>query len=274
PPAGPPVAEPVTEEGKERTEQAGWSLARFAVVYDVDRPHGRIGLVWAAVTVAAVFGGKVPLAAWLGVAAVVGASQTAAARRALEQRPPPRLAALVAAGLPVAALFSGMHLVGAVAAGLGAALLARTFVSDEAAARDLSVALLIGLTTGTAAASVVATRELGMSPTFFLLACTAVYDVGAYLIGTGAGAHWEGPVAGMVGIMPVAILAGILLVPPFPGGAPILLGALAVVLAPLGTLVATALAGDRELDVPGLRRLDSLVLLGPMWAWAATRFLA
>ncbi|HEX2193206.1 MAG TPA: phosphatidate cytidylyltransferase, partial [Acidimicrobiales bacterium] len=270
-----PVDEGVKEEagkGKKR-ETAARTLSRFAVVYDVNRPHGRIGLAWAAVTVAAVFGGKLSLAAWFGLTAFVGASQTAAARRALEERPPPWLAALTAVGPPVAALYGGMNMVGAVAAGLGAAVLARTLVPNAAIARDLSLALLIGIAAGTAAGSVVVTRELGVNPTFFLLACTAIYDVGAYLIGTGAGADWEGPVAGMVGIMPVAILGSVLLVPPFPGSGPILLGALAVVLTPLGPLVATALVGGRELDAPGLRRLDSLILLGPMWAFAATRLL-
>jgi hypothetical protein len=176
-------------------------------------------------------------------------------------------------GPPIAALFSGTHLFGAVVGGLGLALLVRTFSPHGGLARDVAMALLIGVATGTAAASVVATRDLGMNPTFFLLACTAVYDVGAYLIGTGAAAAWEGPAAGMVGIVPVSVLASVLLVPPFPGGGPILLGFLAVALVPLGPLLATALVGDRELDAPGLRRLDSLLLLGPTWAWAATRLI-
>jgi CDP-diglyceride synthetase len=150
-------------------------------------------------------------------------------------------------------------------------LLVRTLAPEGGLALEIALALLIGVAAGTAAASVVATRELGMNPTFFLLACVAVYDVGAYLIGTGAGAAWEGPAAGMVGILPVTILGSVLLVPPFPPGGPILLGFLAVALAPLGPLLATALVGDRQLDAPGLRRLDSLLLLGPMWAWAATR---
>jgi CDP-diglyceride synthetase len=277
-----PEAPPVTEQEPEKVDAPrpaqdararGWSLARFAVVYDVDRPHGRIGLAWAAVTVAAVFAGKEALAAWLGLTAFVGASQTAAARRALDERPPPWLAALTALGPPVAAVFGGMQLVGAVLTGLALAFLVRTFTPPASPLRDVSTALLVGVATGTAAGSVVVTRELGMNPAFFLLACAAVYDVGAYLIGTGAGAAWEGPAAGMVGIVPVSILASVLLVPPFPAGGPLLLGFLAVVLVPFGPLLATALVGDRELDAPGLRRLDSLLLLGPMWAWAATRLI-
>ena len=275
-PEAPPAAEDEPAKVEAQPARKGardWSLARFAVVYDVDRPHGRIGLAWAAVTVAAVVAGKVWLAAWLGVTAFVGASQTAAARRALDERPPPWLAALTALGPPVAALYGGLELFGAVVLGLALALALRALAPAGSAARDVSMAILLGVATGTAAASVVATRELGMNPAFFLLACAAVYDVGAYLIGTGAGAAWEGPAAGMVGIVPVSILGSVLLVPPFPAGGPILLGFLAVALVPLGPLLATALVGDRDLDAPGLRRLDSLLLVGPMWAWAATRLL-
>jgi hypothetical protein len=153
------------------------------------------------------------------------------------------------------------------------ALLARTLVPRARLALDVSTALGIGVANGLAAAAVVVTRGLGVDATLFLIACAAVYDAGAYLVGTGASAVWEGPVAGMVALIPVSVLAGVLLVPPFPPGSPIVLGALAAVLAPLGPLVATALLGRREFDAPGLRRLDSLLLLAPMWAWAATRYL-
>jgi hypothetical protein len=43
------------------------------------------------------------------------------------------------------------------------------------------------------------------------------------------------------------------------------------VLAPLGPAVASLVVGDRRVPVRALRRLDSLVLLGPIWAIAASR---
>ena len=66
------------------------------------------------------------------------------------------------------------------------------------------------------------------------------------------------------------LIGAIILSPPFPSGTPLALGVLAGVLAPAGPLVGTALVGSRDADAPGLRRLDSLILLGPAWAWWAT----
>jgi hypothetical protein len=35
----------------------------------------------------------------------------------------------------------------------------------------------------------------------------------------------------------------------------------------------SALLGDRAAHAPALRRLDSLLLVGPLWAWWAATFL-
>ena len=44
-------------------------------------------------------------------------------------------------------------------------------------------------------------------------------------------------------------------------------------LCPLGPVAASALMGDRATPVPALRRLDSLLLVGPLWAFAAAALL-
>jgi hypothetical protein len=58
-------------------------------------------------------------------------------------------------------------------------------------------------------------------------------------------------------------------VPSFGGGGPFLLGLVAAILAPLGPLAASIVLGDRDAKAPALRRLDSLLLLAPVWAWVA-----
>jgi hypothetical protein len=50
------------------------------------------------------------------------------------------------------------------------------------------------------------------------------------------------------------------------------LGAIAAVALPLGPSAARALV-PRVGDVPGLGRLDSLLVAGPLWAWAASAVL-
>ena len=63
------------------------------------------------------------------------------------------------------------------------------------------------------------------------------------------------------------------LVPSFTGAGSFALGVVAGTLAPLGPLAASALLGDRSAPAPALRRLDSLLLMGPVWAWVAAALL-
>ncbi len=57
--------------------------------------------------------------------------------------------------------------------------------------------------------------------------------------------------------------------PQFHGDSAWKLGVLAAVLAPIGPAAASLVLGDRRKRVPALRRLDVLVVLGPVWAIAA-----
>jgi molybdopterin synthase sulfur carrier subunit len=270
-----PVRPPDAAPGKSappaqaRPEGLRSVLRSLAVTYDAKRPHGRIGLLWVVVTVVVTVRGEQWLAGWLALNAFVGGSQAAGCRRALEHRPQPALAAALAAAAPIAALYGVRYVVGVVGLAAALALLAAT-LGHGRSAHDLALALAIGAVIGAAAAGPVVTRDLGIAPTLFLLACVATYDAGAYLVGTGASSLWEGPVAGIVALIPVTLIGAIILSPPFPSGAPLALGVVAGLLAPAGPLVGTALLGSRDADAPGLRRLDSLILLGPVWAWWAT----
>jgi len=237
------------------------------VVHDNTRPHGRIGLAWAIVTIAATIAGPLWIAGWLGLSAFVGACQAAGTRRAMVIHPPPWLAGLISLAPPVAAVFGTRYVVGVIVALGTLAILVRTFVAHRPGAQDLALAMMIGVATGSAVAAMALTREVSTPAALFLLACACTYDAGAYLVGTGASAAWEGPLAGVVALIPVTILAAVVLVPPFPSGTPLALGLLAAVLAPLGPLLGTALLGRQDADAPGLRRLDSLILLAPAWAW-------
>ena len=253
-----------------RSPKAGPPLA---VVPKPLRPHGRLGLAWAVVVTAATTLGPVWLAVWLAVAALVAAFQVAMVWLARNERPLPAFAAATAAALPLAAV-SGvgtMNIVVVVA--LVATLLARLGAPTKAPSRDVALTLVIGLAVGLAAASPVLLRDINVHAPLFLLAIAATYDAGAYLVGTGAASAWEGPVAGIAATIPLTMFAAIVLVPPFGGAAPIVLGALGALLAPFGPLAGSALLGDATATAPALRRLDSLLVLGPVWAWCAAAFL-
>jgi hypothetical protein len=230
-------------------------------------------VAWAAVTAGAVVAGPGWLAAWLALAAFVAASQTCKVWKARSERPLPAFAAFTAAGLPLAAAFGIQSVDAVVAAAVVLTLVARLFFPTKAPLRDVGLTLLIGVSIGLAVAAPVLLRHVSMTATLYLLGCAAVYDAGAYLIGTGASSAWEGPAAGVAALIPVTMLAAVVFVPPFSGAEPLLLGALAAALAPIGPIAGSVLLGDRTSNAPALRRLDSLIILGPIWAWCAVALL-
>jgi hypothetical protein len=58
-------------------------------------------------------------------------------------------------------------------------------------------------------------------------------------------------------------------VAPFDDGRAWVFGVAAIVTAPLGPAVATLLAANRTRRLPALRRLDSLLVMGPLFAAGA-----
>jgi molybdopterin synthase sulfur carrier subunit len=282
PPARPPVVrgnlalvpdlQPEAEDGAD----GGSSVVErppLAVVHHSVRPHGRLGLAWAVLTVGLTVAGPAWLGGWLAVAAFVAGAQTCVVWRKRGERPLTFVAAAVAAGLPVAASFDTEAMTAVVVAGVLVAFVARLRRPTRAPSRDISLTVAIAVPVGLAAAAPVLVRQHGIAPTLLLLAFASMYDAGAYLVGTGAASAWEGPAAGVVALIPLTIFAAVVLVPPFAGTEPFLLGLIAAVLTPCGPLAGSALLGDRTAHAPALRRLDSLLLMGPIWAWVALTLL-
>ena len=245
----------------------------LAVVHKDTRPHGRLGLAWATVTVGLAVLGPTWIAAWMAVAAFIAGAQTCLVWRKRGERPLSLVAAVTAAALPVAASFDLGAMTAAVVAGILVSLVARLRAPTIAPSRDVALTLAVAVPIGLAAAAPVLVRHTGIAAALLLLAIVCVYDASAYLVGTGASSAWEGPAAGVAALIPLTILAEVVLIPPFSGGEPLLLGLLAAALAPAGPVAGSALLGDRAAHAPALRRLDSLLLVGPLWAWWAATFL-
>lgn len=245
----------------------------LAVVPKSTRPHGRLGLLWLVVSVVALVWSDVTAGAWFALCAGLAGFQTAKVWKARNEKPLLSVAAGIAAVLPLGAIAGPRAMTAAAVVAVVVTLLARTVVQTKAPARDVGLTLAIGVVIGLAAASVVLLRTMGLHAPLLLLAFAAAYDVGAYLVGTGASSAWEGPAAGIATMIPVTMLSAVILVPPFPEGAPLLLGLLAAILAPCGPLAGSVLLGERDANAPVLRRLDSLLVMAPIWAWVAAAFL-
>jgi molybdopterin synthase sulfur carrier subunit len=236
----------------------------IAVVYDIDGPRVRLGLVWFAVAVVGSALGALGLAGVYGLTAAIAAAQTARAWRKgrRRERPLEVVAAAAAVALPIAAALStpllGLTLLGVVAACIVAA-------GPAAGARTLQCALWPG---AAAAAGVVSYRFEPLAAAA-LIASVSAYEVGDFLVGSGARNAVEGPVAGAAAVLVVGSSMGLLAFG-LPDG--VFMAVLAAALCPLGQLAASLVLPSARASASALRRLDSLLVLGPVWAYLAGQF--
>ena len=224
-------------------------------------------MLWAIITVAAAVAGPPWLAGWLAVHAGLAAAQVARRRSRRPRQPIMAMGGLGAVAVTLAAPAGATAVVVTAGAVMVAALALALWKQGRTA--DLFRASVLASALGGVAAASVLLRATGLAPVLVLLAYAMAYDASTYVVGSGAASPWEGPAAGMAATGTVTLTVAAVLVPPFRGATPWLLGALAAVLAPLGPVVASALLGDPTARAPALRRLDSLLLLAPVWALAA-----
>ena len=247
-------------------------LRQLALVPDLEGPHVRMALLWAAITVTAAVLGRFPLAAWLAGVAFVAGGQVVRSWRRRPARPTAPVVVFGAAVLPLAAAAGTVGL--AIAAGIViVAALVAPLVAGSGHAGDgadnpaLTLAFALGL--GMAAAAPVIARQRGLVTTLVLLTLISAYDASAYVVGAGASNVWEGPAAGVAFVAAVTLLVAALFVPPFEGASPWILGLVAALLAPVGPVIGSLLLGDRDKPAQAVRRLDSLLVAGPVWAAAS-----
>ncbi len=239
-------------------------------------PHVRLGILWAAVTLAALLEGPVWLTLWLAPVAALAAGSAArtwgtaavadrsAHNRRVRVQPPAAVAAAFSALITVAALAGG--LVVAVVVALVAVVLVAAATFGPLGQPGVVRRLVIVLGPGVAASSLVLARVQGLATGLVLAGMVTVFDSSNYLIGTGAPNRWEGSVAGVASLAALTLVVAAVLAPPFTGASPWLLGGAVAVLAPIGPVLGRWVTGDEKAPVPALRRLDSLFLAGPAWA--------
>ena len=242
---------------------------RVAVVYDIEGPRVRLGILWFLLNAAALVVGVVAVAVLYGLTAAVAAMQAARAWRREKKRPHRLTAGLGALALVAAAAVDtalvGLALLALAAAAYGVATLRRrrNSVPLDDAGYTLQCALFVGL----AAASVVLTARFELGAAISLIVLVAAYETGDYLIGSGAGNSYEGPVGGLAAVLVVTFTIALLRVPPFEASDAWVFGGLTAVLAPMGQMAGSLILPSAGAKAPALRRLDSLLLLAPLWAW-------
>lgn len=238
-------------------------------------PHVRLGIVWAAITFGAVVLGPLWLTGWLTIVAALAAGSAArswgtpavserlANNRRARVQPPPAVAAVLAAIITLSALGGG--LVVTIAAAAIAVVLVASAIFGPLGQPSVVRRLVFVIAPGLGAAGLIMARVQGLDIGLVLAGMVTVFDSANYLIATGAPNRWEGSVAGAASIAALTLFVAAVLVPPFTGASPWLLGGGAALLAPVGPVLARWVTGDPTAPVPALRRLDSLFLVGPAW---------
>lgn len=251
-----------------KVDDGAW-VERFVAGYMTEGPRVRMGIVWfiAAVVSAAI--GVVAVAVLFGLVASVAAIQTAASWRRAGYDVNPFIAGLGALIIPLAASV-GIGMAGLAALVVVAIAFVSAFVGSSRRSSVLeSAGLLVrsAFFVGLAAASAVLIARTDAGALVALLVLVSGYEIGDYLVGTGAGNPIEGPVAGIAAVLVLTFSISVFEFSPFETGSAWVFGGLAVALAPLGPFVASALVPAADAPVPALRRLDSWLLVSPVWAW-------
>lgn len=231
---------------------------------DSSRPHVRLGLLWFAAVIGGLALGLVAVGVVYGLAALVAGAQTARARRDRARRPSQPVAALAAFAVPVALGFFDW--------GAGAAVLVGVAVSVAIApgswprvVAEAGDTITCWLFAGLAAASVVAALRIDLGAAIALVLLVSAYEAGDYLVGVDTRWPVVGTVAGTAAVLVMGSILAIVQIPPF-GGPSVLVFAVALaVLSPIGQIVASILVPGDDALSSGLRRLDSLLVGGPVF---------
>lgn len=235
-----------------------------------DGPRIRLGLAYGVGAVLLLVIGGIPLALGAAALGAVAATQTARSWGAL--RPVRYLAFGGGALIPLIAL------AGPIGVAVGAVIvLIAAFVLSGPRSGDLSLiarVALIPVVCGVAAATPVALRDRGLAAVGVLVACVLLYDATVFVMGADAKWRLEGIVPGLVAVIAVMLFAAAVLVPPFRGVSPWVLGVASLIGLPAGAIVGSLMRGREPRPVPALRRIDSLLVAGPLWLLLAPLLLA
>jgi hypothetical protein len=161
---------------------------RYAVVYDIEGPRVRLGIAWFAVAVVTLAVGPLTAALCYGAAAAVAAAQVATAWRRERRRAAVPVAAGGAAAMAVGALLGagGLGLAMAGTAVAACAVAAGDTRSRSPLFDDAGWTVQAAVPPGLVAGCMVLLVRLEVGAALGLLALVSAYEIGDYLIGSGA----------------------------------------------------------------------------------------
>jgi len=234
---------------------------------------GGVGWFW--VQAIAMWFGLWPLAVVFAAAAGLAAGQTARSWTAAGERADVPLALLIAVLAPLAAAthtaaFGALFVAGVVVSILGASVQRG---AGTPPLRDAGFTIQSWMPIAVASGSMIFAYRYEVGAAVWLLCLVSIYDAGQYMFGAGSDRAWDGPLAGIAGVGVVAFALVIIGVPPLDTSASVRFAAGAAFLIPAGVAFGSLVLPGPGASAGALRRLDSLMVAGPFWAWSIGRYL-
>lgn len=241
--------------------------ARYAVVYDVQGPKVRLGILWFLLIIGSLVYGTPALAVVYGCASTLAAYQLSRAWIELDEHPSLLIATIGAAAIPSAAVVgpapAGVAVMGTTVLAVFAAT--ATPGSREHYIHTVGLTVRCSVFVGVAAAAPILAYEVHPGAGALLLLFVSGYETGDYLVGTGSANSFEGPIAGAAAVGVFGFAAWVANLPPFDRAVVPALTGMAILLCPLGQLMGSALLPRADTPASAVRRLDSLLVLGVVW---------
>ena len=240
-----------------------------------------LGVLWFAAVLATCFVGRWPLAVLLALVAALAAAQTVHAWARLAGGGNLPLAALVAgaatAGAAWQAATAGVVLLAGCAAAIVAAVATPSRPAPVLAAAGVTVRAFV--VPAAATIGVLLVYDVEPVAAAVLLVLVSAYDLGSFLVGAGDRGPVAGIVAGVASVLviafPFALFVDVLGLRPFDSWqAAWVFAGIVAALAPLGPALASAALPRASADARALRRVDSLVVAAPLWAWALLQYVS
>lgn len=244
-------------------------------------PRIRLGVFWFFLVLAAATSGRVWTAAvWAVVSAAAGYQIVAAWQRekseqATSEEPEDAshrlssggllrlVGALGAALMPLAAAYStGMAGAALIVLPLLAILVHVIFGLRPADAASSIIGIVLP---ALAAISVVLAVRAGLWAGLFLVLAVSLYDAGSFLLGAEASSRWEGPVAGMIGVLGVTFTIATFHPLPLSTASAWIAGTVICLMCPLGQWLGSFFLPRADSRAAALRRIDAYLLSAPVF---------
>lgn len=251
--------------------------SRYRVHYDIEGPRVRLGILWFVGCMVAFALGIVATALWFGVAFAAAGAHSLRTWRARGAKVDPRVAllgvAVVVAAAAVHPRAMGVALLLLAAGAVGLAVREGAAGPAQALARA-SLVLQCALPPAVAGGSLLLLADLEVWAAIALVLLASAYETGDFLIGSGSTNSVEGPLAGGVAVAVTALAVAALGFPPFSVTEAALFGLAVAPGAFAGQMLASVILPHARAFAPALRRVDSLLLVAPLWYLAVDSLVA